>query len=192
MSEAPDRQLETLVAEAKDGNVQAFGALVGRFQKRVFYAVLKVVRDVHLADDLTQEVFLKAHRALPRLESAAYFGTWVHRIALNHAVDALKRRRRQRRREVTGDDFSWIRAPTDPALEALVDDVEGLKAALARAMKQLPEKQRLVLEMSMDPEVGHDEIAQVLGVPKGTVKSRLWHARKFLQEKLRPFLEPGS
>jgi RNA polymerase sigma-70 factor (ECF subfamily) len=70
----------------------------------------------------------------------------------------------------------------------LLDDVDGLKVALREAMAKLPGKQRAVLEMSMDPEVGHEEIAEVLGIPKGTVKSRLHHARRILFEKLRPFL----
>ncbi len=192
MTEDPDRELEALVRAAQGGDPRAFDVLVGRFQRRVYHAILRIVNDVHLADDLTQEVFLKAYRALGRLDTPGYFGTWVHRIALNHAFDARKQRKRRRDREVSGTDFSWIEAPADPQLEALTDDVPGLTEALKKAMETLPEAQRRVLEMSMDPEVGHEAIAEVLGIPKGTVKSRLHHARKILVERLRPFLEPNS
>jgi RNA polymerase sigma-70 factor (ECF subfamily) len=70
----------------------------------------------------------------------------------------------------------------------VLDDVEGLRKATQEAVASLPKGQRVVMEMAMDPEVTQEEIARVLQIPKGTVKSRLFHARKFLFEKLRPFL----
>lgn len=187
MSEDPKYPWEPLVVRAAGGDDEAFGELVRLFQRRVFFAVMRVVNDMHLADDLTQEAFLKAHRGLPRLETPSFFGTWLHRIALNVAIDAKKKRGRRREREVSGGEFAWIEAPTDPALRDALDDVEGLRAATQAAIARLPKGQRVVMEMSMDPEVGQEEIAAVLGIPRGTVKSRLFHARKFLFEKLRPF-----
>lgn len=183
-----DPELEELVVRATGGDPRAFEILVQRFQRRIFFAVMRVVNDMHLADDLTQEVFVKAHRSLERLKTPATFPGWLHRIALNHALDARKKLRRRRDREVSGGEFEWIQAPTDPALGGLLDDVAGLKGALGQAISDLPKGQKVVLEMSMDPEVSHEEIAEVLGIPRGTVKSRLHHARKFLFEKLRGFL----
>lgn len=188
MSEEVDRELEDLVVRAQGGDEAAFGDLVRRFQRRVFFAVMRVVNDMHLADDLTQDAFVKAHRALPRLQTPGFFGTWLHRIALNVAIDAKKKRQRRRDREVSGGEFGWIEAPTDPALVEVLDDVEALRVATQEAVATLPKGQRVVMEMAMDPEVTQEEIARVLQIPKGTVKSRLFHARKYLFEKLRPFL----
>lgn len=189
MGAIEEDDLESLVRAAQAGDFRAFGTLVERYQKRIFYAVLRVVKDEHTADDVTQEAFLKAHQALGRLETPAHFGTWLHRIAVNKALDAHRSQRRRREQEAGGDDFSWIEAPQDPELRALTDDVAGLKSALGAALAKLPEAQRAVVELSMDPEVRHEHIAEALGIPEGTVKSRLHHARKFLIEKLRPFLE---
>jgi RNA polymerase sigma-70 factor (ECF subfamily) len=183
-----DLELEELVQRAQDGDARAFEDLMKRFQKRIFFAVMRVVNDMHLADDLTQEVFLKAHRSMGRLQTPATFAAWLHRIALNHALDARKKLKRRKEREVSGGEFEWLQAPTDPALRDVLDDVEGLKGALGKAIAQLPKGQKVVLEMSLDVEVNHEDIAAVLGIPRGTVKSRLHHARKFLFEKLRGFM----
>lgn len=188
MEEERDLELEEQVRRAAAGDSRAFEELVQRFQKRIFFAVMRVVNDMHLADDLTQEVFLKAHRSLARLKTPATFAGWLHRIALNHALDARKKIRRRREREVSGGEFEWIQAPTDPALVEVMDDVAGLKGALGEAMAALPKGQKVVFEMSLDPEVNQEDIAEVLGIPRGTVKSRLFHARKFLFQKLRKFL----
>lgn len=177
-----------LVQRAQAGDLEAFSELVKRYQKRVFHAVWKVVRDMHLADDLSQEVFLKAHRSLPRLKDARTFGGWLHRIALNHALDRKRKLARRKDHEVSGGEFSWIQAPTDARLTELTQDVEGLRSALEQALEALPKKQRQAFELSLDPEMDHLEIAKVLGIPKGTVKSRVFHARKALYERLRPYL----
>lgn len=192
-----DPAVERLVARARDGDAGAFERLVARFQRRVFYTVLRIVRDTHRADDLTQEVFITAYRRLADVKEDAAFVPWLLRIARNRAIDAHRRQRREQERLYLVEDWTDVggteggadptTASTDEAGRA--ERVADLQAALEEAIASLPQGQRDVLLMSMDPETTHDEIAQTLGIPPGTVKSRLHHARRILTARLRPAME---
>lgn len=180
--------VERLVLRARRGDRRAFSRLVARFQKPVFYTVLKVVRDVHTADDLTQEVFVKAFCNLRRLRTASFFGTWLHRIALNKAIDHHRRAKKEADSVFLVDDFFNAQATRDGGAEGAHVDLEQLRARLREGIERLPEGQRLVLLMTMDQGLPQEEVAAVLSIPVGTVKSRLFHARRFLAAQLAEFL----
>lgn len=168
------------------GDRKAYDELVRHFQRTVFYAVLRVVRDVHQADDITQEAFLKAFHALPELKQPGYFKSWLLRIATHTAIDARRRRARTQARETALDER--LTAPGAPETGAS-SEIEELGQAIGAAMDRLPPKMRAVMTLAMDPDVSHEDIARSLGCPVGTVKSRLHHARSMLKQWLSPFLD---
>ena len=188
-----DPNEERLVIRAKEGDARAFDSLVQRFQKAVFYTILKIVRDRHLADDLTQEVFIKVFKGMVKLEKPASFPSWLLRMASNRAIDSLRKQKRRRERVFLVEDLSRIqdeegsRASLSHGLgEAETRErARTLERKLAQAIDELPLKQRKVLLLALDGKMKQEEIAEVLRLPKGTVKSRLHHARKFLAAKLR-------
>lgn len=182
------RDFEQWVEASSRGDKRAFGQLVDRFQKRVFYTILKVVRDVHAADDLTQEVFVKAFCSLHKLRTASLFPTWIHRIAMNKAIDHHRRRKKEGETVFLVDDFFGASRSVPLGDGQGEGQLQQLREGFHEAVDALPEGQRLVLMMTMDQGLSQEEIAAVLGIPVGTVKSRLFHARKFLGVRLREYL----
>jgi len=171
-----------LVERALAGHEDGFRELLARYQRPVFNLLARMLRDAALAEDLTQETFLKAHRHLRTFDPRYKFSNWILRIAHNSAIDALRRRGPQ---EVSLDDpDSPERATLDASLvdsktetaERLMErrDVAlALESALARLR---PEYRRLVV-MRYQEDLGYEDIAEVTGLPLGTVKSHLHRAR---------------
>lgn len=182
------RDFEQWVEASSRGDKRAFGKLVDRYQKRVFYTILKVVRDTHTADDLTQEVFVKAFCSLHKLRTPELFPTWIHRIAMNKAIDHHRRSKKEGENVFLVDEF-YGKTGDVPLGDGLGEgQLAELRERLREAVDALPEAQRLVLLMTMDQGLAQEEIARVLSVPVGTVKSRLHHARKFLSVRLRGYM----
>jgi len=192
-----DPNVERLVVRCRDGDPRAFDGLVERFQRRVFYTIFRVVRDAHLADDLTQEVFITVFRRMGTLKDPASFPSWLLRTAMNRAIDARRKSKREQDRVFLLDDFTAVgdgaEGPSPTETKACeVDEAERtqhLERQLREAIDALPDGQRRALLLSMDEHLSHDAIAEILEIPKGTVKSRLHHARKFQTVKLRSLLE---
>ncbi len=188
-----------LVAAAKGGDAQAFHALVVAHQARVFSVAYGVLRDRDEAMDVVQDAFIKAYRKLPEFEGAAAFSTWLHRIAVNLCID---RKRSDARRKKTDLDDAAARNLDDDPLYAEADYAprmsghnplrnaadKQLGAQIGQAMAQLSDDHRAVVLLREVEGMSYEEIAETLGVPKGTVMSRLFHARKNLQRCLRPIL----
>ena len=158
---------ETIRA-AVEGDVRAFEEIVAGFQGPVWRFLSRVLGDAALAEDVAQEAFLRVHRRLDTYRFRSRFSTWLFQIARNAGIDAIRsRERRQRLLEAV------------PAATAQPATAE-LSAELQAALASLPEHQRaafLVVEML---ELRYREAAEVLGVPEGTVKSRVFHARQAL------------
>ena len=175
---APDDD-RRLIAEAVAGRRDAFGELVTRYQARLYNAALRVVGHPDDAADVVQEAFLNAFQALPAFKGDSEFFTWLYRIAFNAAV-SQKRKKRPAASLDTGGPDSARPEPADPsevarpgaALER-TEDERQLYAALAR----LSDEHRAVLLMKDIDGLKYEEIAAVLGVPVGTVRSRLHRAR---------------
>jgi len=183
------------VARCKAGDRAAFRQLVEKYHPEVFRIVSGMIRDADEADDVSQEVFLKIHRSLDRFMGQSRFSVWLYRVAVNQCLDNLKSRKR-RPETVTFDDFSeeaerafhaLFADPSPNAAEGLEE--EQLQSAVQRMILSLAPEQRVVVTLKDMEGMSQEEIANILGCPVGTVKSRLTRARETLKERLRPFYE---
>jgi RNA polymerase sigma-70 factor (ECF subfamily) len=173
-----------LIARARRGDPSAFEEIVRLYQRRVYGVALRIVRAHDVADDVTQEAFLRAWRSLDRFDLERPFGPWVCRIAANLAVNHVRSPRA--REEGLPDGHAETRSSAPGPLGALLD-AEGARV-LETAMGQLPQEQRAVLVLRVVEDLSYAEIAQTLGISPGTVMSRLFRARERLAQALAPYL----
>ena len=180
---APDGSSEQeLIAQAKRGDRAAFGELVHHHREGVINIVYRMCGDVHLAEDAAQEAFIRAWQHLPGYQPRSPFRNWLYRIATNVALDILRRDR-----ETVDVDAIRLRAPTEGP-EGSFDQLE--RAEMVReAVLALPPASRAVLVLREYEALSYREIAETLGIPIGTVMSRLNYARQRLVEYLTPYME---
>jgi RNA polymerase sigma-70 factor (ECF subfamily) len=182
-----------VVARARQGDHDAFRILVERYQERAYRLALRVLRDEEWARDVVQEGFLKVYRSLDRFEGRSSFYTWLYRVMMNLCLDAKRRDRGDR--HVEWDDGAALAPdPAGPdAASELHQDQEGpegsleraqLRGFVAKAIEQLSDDARQTLLLREVEGLSYAEIAACLGVPKGTVMSRLHHARRQVRESL--------
>jgi len=177
------------VARARRGDHEAFRVLVERYQGRVYRLALRILRDPEAARDAVQEGFLKAYGALDRFEGRSGFYTWLYRLVFNLCID-MKRRDRSGR-HVEWDDAVASEAEPGPMSAATDlgeperDAARGeLRDAVIRAVAELSEDARRTLLLREVDGLSYAEIARTLEIPKGTVMSRLHHARRRVRELL--------
>src|SRR3954462_7290653 len=175
-----------LVAAAKAGDQRAFEALVTRYRKRIFALALHITRSASEADDIAQDVFLKAYRALPEFEGRSQFFTWVYRMTVNRSLNV--RRDRARRGEDVVDDPRLelaiaVDARTDPSREA---ELRQTYARLLRALDALPVDMRTTVILVSLQCLSHGEVAVVQKVSEGTIAWRMHEARRRLHEAMQP------
>lgn len=178
-----------MVRGVLEGDATAYRGLVEKYQGRVYGMVYGMVRNREDARDITQEAFVKAYRSIHsfRLESSFY--TWIYKIAMNQAIDFLRKRKR---RKASGFDEGIATRDGDGGIadahnsesprKAL--ERKQLYAAIMDALERLPEDQRQVVLLRELEGLSYREIAEVVGIPEGTVMSRLFYARKKLQKLL--------
>jgi len=182
------------VARAREGDHSAFRSLVERHERRAYGLALRVLRHEEAARDAVQEAFLRVYSALRRFEGRSAFGTWLHRVVLNVCLDA-KRRDRSSRELAWEDETTTDVVDTElglPVAAATSDGAEPeraltrseLRRHLAEAIEALPEAARSTLLLREVDGLSYAEIAQALGIPKGTVMSRLHYARRRVQDVL--------
>lgn len=193
----PEAERE-LVQRAQAGNEDAFGTLMRGHYDPVFRLVNSMLRDEHSARDVCQEIWLTVWKNLGSFRGDAKFSTWVHPIATRRAIDHLRSRKRWFNRFIpflsdAGDaadaDASINRVTAAPEATAASDPRKDLESAeskvrFERAIASLPPKHRAVLALREIQELSYDEIAENLGIARGTVMSRLFHARRLLAQKL--------
>jgi RNA polymerase sigma-70 factor (ECF subfamily) len=186
-----DRQL---VARAQRGDKQAFEMLVEKYQRKLARLLSRFIRDPAEVEDVTQEAFIKAYRALPAFRGDSAFYTWLYRIGINTAKNYLMAMGR--------------RAPTSTEVEA--EEAEGfeegeqlrdintpesllLSSEIAqtvnRTIEQLPEELRTAIQMREIEGMSYEDIAKAMDCPIGTVRSRIFRAREAIAEQLRPLLD---
>jgi RNA polymerase sigma-70 factor (ECF subfamily) len=189
-----DREVDQqLVERAQRGDKHAYELLVAKYQRRLARLISRFVRDAAEVEDVTQEAFIKAYRALPTFRGESAFYTWLYRIGINTAKNyllALKRR-----------------APTSTPFDS--DESEGFEEAgllqevstpenelmskqvvevVNSSLQQLPDDLRTALTLREIEGLSYEEIADVMGCPIGTVRSRIYRAREAIAENLRPLL----
>lgn len=174
---------QELIRRSQKGDSEAFGILIERYKGKVFSLAYGFTRDRTAADDLAQEVFIKAYFSLPRFKARSEFGTWLYRIAVNHAKDYL-RKNRYRRKEVSIDDIGESRLADPGKQEEDFRSGEERRAMVLAAVERLPEKYRVVLTLRDIEGMAYEEIARILKLSPGTVDSRLHRARQKLRQKL--------
>jgi RNA polymerase sigma-70 factor (ECF subfamily) len=176
------------VERARAGDHDAFRILVERYQGRAFRLACRVLRDEELARDAVQDAFIKAHAALDKFEGRSGFYTWLYRLVFNRCIDL--KRRDKRDREVEYEDMRTPDPEADHSigakLESPVASLERgeLRERLAQAIEQLPDAPRRTFLLREVDGLTYAEIAEALEIPKGTVMSRLHHARRRLRELL--------
>ena len=183
--ELSDRQA---VERARDGDHDAFGVLVTRYQERVYRLALRILRDEEQARDAAQDAFLKAYRALRRFEGRSSFYTWLYRLVFNLCLDMRRRDRSNRHVEWDEERFTAEMASTlppalEPGPERALERAE-LRRDLSAAIDRLPDDARQTLLLREVDGLQYAEIAETMGIPKGTVMSRLYYARRRVKASL--------
>lgn len=195
MADAPEISDQDLVARTQAGDPSAFDELVVRFSPRLYGLIYNMTSNHEDTNDLLQETFAKAYRALGGFQGKSSFYTWIHTIAVNQALNFLKKR--GRRFSVSLDDmdaavendpaFIEATSTTDPVRET---GLKELQKKLNEALLKLSPKHRAVVTMFDIQGMPHAEIAKILGVSEGTVRSRLFYAHQELQSYLSEFRKP--
>jgi RNA polymerase sigma-70 factor (ECF subfamily) len=189
MDPTPD---QILVQRVQRGDQVAFELLVMKYQRRIFRLIMRFIRDPALAEDVAQETFLRAYRAIPQFRGESQFYTWLYRIAVNTAKKALA----EGAREVTLRDGSSEDGETSSVDEHL-SDLETPEAVLAgrqvvrtvnAAIDELPEDLRTAIALREIEGMSYEDIARAMGCPVGTVRSRIFRAREAIARRLRPLL----
>lgn len=167
---------EKLVQRCLSGDTEAFGELVARYEKPLFNAALRILRDREEARDATQNAFVKAWQNLAQFDRNRRFFSWIYRITLNESLN-----RATRRKQSEPLDDRLVDHAASPAEQA---ERTQQSALLERAMAQLPDAQREVLVLRHWLDLSYDEIGEAIHLPAKTVKSRLFSARVRLAEVL--------
>ncbi len=188
----------TLVKRVREGDQRAFRLLVERYQRKVYAIALGMVKDKHEAMDVSQEAFIKVYKYLPHFKGDSSFYTWLYRITVNASIDVIRRRGGGRLEMVEFDETLQLDSPdahigalgsrlgTNPQKSALRRE---LAEKIQEALEQVPEKHRAILLLREVEGLSYEELATTLEIPKGTVMSRLFHARAKVQKLLSEYLE---
>ena len=172
------------VERLRAGEPRAFEELVRSYQHRVFGVALRMLGSRAEAEDIAQEVFLRAHRALRDFRGEARLSTWLYGVASNLCLNRLASAERKRMRH---DEEALMRAPSDTADATAAMERSELEAALRQAIAELPEERRIVVVLRDLEGLSYEEIAQALAVELNTVRSRLHRARLDLKNKMERF-----
>jgi RNA polymerase sigma factor RpoE len=183
-----------LVRRAQRDDLRAYDELIRRYQERIYGTIYNMTSNHEDANDLAQETFIKAHRALKSFKGDSSFFTWLYRIAVNKTINFLKQRKNRAAMSLNDLDFN---AENDPDLVALVSHktpqrdagLSELQEKLNEAMQKLSEPHRLVVTLHDVQGLPHDEIAKIMDCNVGTVRSRLFYARQQLQAYLTDYLK---
>lgn len=176
-----DEELHHIIREAKQGSKAAFAELVRRFKDHVYRYAYGMLGDKMEAEDVSQEAFVKCYTSLSRLESEFSFASWLNRIVFNLCMDRLKKR--QREKTSTASDTALADMEQSGAQERR--RAEELKGTIEEAMGQISPDHRQIILLHDAQGYRYEEIARMLGIPVGTVKSRLNSARLALRHAMR-------
>jgi RNA polymerase sigma-70 factor (ECF subfamily) len=185
-----------LLEATRAGDEAAFAEIVRRYKNQITNYVYRMTGDYDLAVDLAQETFMRVYAAAERYQTSYAFSTYIYRIATNLAISELRRRKRRRlvsltsffRERESPSESCELETPDAGPLQDVTFVEDERRAAVARAIATLPEKYRAPLVLRDVEERSYEEIACILGMNEGTVKSRINRARAFLRDKLKAYL----
>ena len=173
----------TLIRAVQNGDMVAFNSLVDRYKDRLMNVIGRMLSSVEEAQDIVQETFVRVYQHRQSFNFQHCFSTWIYTIALNLARNELRKRKKFKFFDIT----EMKGNETDFAVEMKLPS--RLPEALSAAIRELPEKYRVAFLLRDIQELPYEEVAKMLGVPLGTVKSRVNRARMMLRDKLQPKLE---
>jgi RNA polymerase sigma-70 factor (ECF subfamily) len=185
---------QKLVVRAQQGDQRAFGLLVSKYQRKLARLLSRLIRDPAEVEDVAQETFIKAYRALSGFRGDSAFYTWLYRIGINTAKNYLMS---QGRRAPTRPESDTDEAENFDESESLHDNATPERVLLSKqigatvnaAMEALPEELRTAITLREIEGMSYEDIAKIMDCPIGTVRSRIFRAREAIAEKLRPLLE---
>ena len=186
---------QQLVQRAQRGDLRAFDLLVLKYQGRIGALVSRYIADAGEVEDVTQEAFIKAYRALSKFRGDSAFYTWLYRIAANAAKNHLVAKGRRPGADATiedaeaFDDGGLVSEMSSPEAMAMGDE---LAAVVEQSLQALPEELRAALTLRELEGLSYDDIAEVLGCPVGTVRSRIFRAREAIDEQVRQQIRGDS
>jgi len=186
-SSVTEQDEEQLVTSSKKGDQDAFAQLVQKHQRRVFNLVFRMLQQYEEANEATQETFLAAWQGLPSFRGDARFSTWLYRIAYNCALKQLEQRKRDKALQVV---VQAEQIAASIGQEQRVDaalETHARQTMVQEQLSQLPAKYRIVLILRHLQEMTYEEMAQILTMPIGTIKTHLFRARNLLKERLEKF-----
>ena len=176
---------EMLVEQSRNGSQEAFAELVRRYEGAVYSLCYRTVGDAGEAEDLAQEAFLRLYRSRDKFRSGARLRPWLHKIAVNVCLDALRKRKDP---ALSLDDMREGQSvPPIPSGEPLPEEVcltREARMAVQQALLQLPGEYRVALVLRYQEELSYQEVADALGVPLSTVETRIFRAKKMLGQVL--------
>lgn len=190
-----DREIDQLLVErAQLGEKRAFDLLVSKYQRKLGRLLSRFIRDAAEVEDVTQEAFIKAYRALPSFRGDSAFYTWLYRIGINTAKNYLVA---QGRRAPTSTEFNADEAETFEDADQLRDITTPESVYLSKqigetvnaAMDGLPDELKTAIMLREIEGLSYEEIATIMDCPIGTVRSRIFRAREAVAAKLKPFLD---
>ena len=175
-----DREVDqVLVERAQKGDSRAFELLVSKYQRRLTRLLFRFVKDEHEVNDVAQEAFIKAYRALPNFRGDSAFYTWLYRIAINTANDEGELL------DLTEQMPDYRTPETDLLNREIIHTVDA-------AVAGLPEELRQAIMLREMEGLSYEEIAQTMNCPIGTVRSRIFRAREVIAKELRPLLDTAE
>ncbi len=175
---------QLLVAASKDGDQEAFAQLVQRYQRTVFNLVYRMLQQYEEATEITQETFLAAWQGLPSFRGDARFPTWLYRIAYNCSLKQLELRKRDRALQIALEAEKTLEQANDQQRENAELDAHDRQMLVQEHLSQLPSKYRIVLVLRHLQDMTYEEMAEILTMPVGTIKTHLFRARNLLKERI--------
>jgi len=184
---------QQLVDRVFKGDKHAFDLLVLRYQHRILGLIGRFIRDPAEVEDVAQEAFIKAYRALPKFRGDSAFYTWLYRIAINTAKNHMVARgRRPPATDVDVGDAEFMENNsilTDIDSPEANQEKDDLQRVINEAIDELPEDLRTAFTLREFSGLSYEEITEIMGCPVGTVRSRIFRAREALDKKIRPLLD---
>ena len=178
-----------LIRQAKAGDSKAYDKLLYKYKNSVYNLVYRMVRDVEEAEDLTQEAFIKAFNSLTQFNEEYAFSTWLYKIATNNCIDFFRKRKLQTLsldKPIQYKDSEIHQDIPDPELNPEKSILASERSSIIKeAIKTLPEKYYTAIVLRHNEEKSYEEIAEILNLPIGTVKARIFRAREMLNKALK-------
>jgi RNA polymerase sigma factor (sigma-70 family) len=189
--EIKERDFE-LIRDAKAGSVKAYDELINKYRAAVYNLVFRMVRNQHEAEDLMQEAFIKVYNSLNSFNEEYAFSTWLFKIATNNCIDYFRKRKLQTLsldKPIKYKDSEMQHEYADPELDAEKTLIAKERSKLIQeAINALPKKYYVAIDLRHREEKSYEEIAEILKLPLGTVKARIFRAREMLNKTLKDIL----